>query len=342
VLVLGTEGIIAYGNQRAHELFGAALVGAGIEAVFAPMDRLESSMEEGRKGMEIVDRRTGEPRQIGYRLSVLEHGPAGPERFVLVCQDITEARRLRLERDSLLQIAAVNDVLPSILHEIKNPLASIRSTVELLVEEAKDGPLREELHAVLTEIRRITLTLDGVGRFRHDLRSSKPHPIDQACLEALSVLQPPAREKGFRVVAEVPTLPLLAFDPGGIRAIVYNLFTNAMQACKPGNTITLKLQLQAGWLALEVADTGSGMSPEVLSRCQEIFFTTRAKGTGIGLALCASLAKSAGGTLEVNSIPGAGTQVVLRVPVEPVLSGGIHVESGRPESDPAATPDWNP
>ncbi len=342
ILVLGSEGMISYANIRAHELLGATLVGVPVEHVFAPIDHLWCSLDGGRQEMALTAPHTRRTMEVGFQLSVLEQGLMGPERFLLVFQDITETNRLRAERDRLLQIAAVGNVLPSILHEIKNPLASIRSSVELLVEETPDGTMREDLHAILNEIRRITLTLEGVGRIQHDLRSTRFHPIDQACLEAFAVLTAQGRDKGLDLKADVPALPLLPFDPAGFRALVFNLLTNAIQACRPGASIHLAVRLEGEALALTVTDTGKGMSPEVLARCRELFFTTRSKGTGIGLALCTSLAESAGGSLEVESAPDTGTRITVRIPTNPKPpEGGLHVQSGRSQPNPEAASVWH-
>lgn len=342
ILVLSAEGLIAYGNNRAHELLGEVLVGVPVEDALAPLDKLMGSLKAGRQELAVSAPRSRKAMEVGYKLTVLEQGPRGPERFLLTFQDITEINRLRAERDRLLQIAAVGEVLPAILHEIKNPLASIRSSVELLVEETEDGPLRADLHAVLNEIRRIALTLDGVGRIRHDLRAAKFHPIDQACLEAYTLLEAQGREKGIAMDAEIPSLPLLPFDPAGFRALVFNLLTNAIQACRPGDRISLRVRLHGEALDLSVSDTGPGMSPEVLARCKEIFFTTKPKGTGIGLALCASLAESAGGGLEVDSSPGSGTRILVHVPTTLTAPiGGFNVKSGRPQPDPETAAIWH-
>lgn len=342
ILVLGSEGMISYANGRAHDLLGATLVGVPVETVFTSIDHLWCSLEGGRQEMTLTAPHTRRSMEVGFQLSVLEQGLMGPERFLLVFQDITETNRLRAERDRLLQIAAVGEVLPSILHEIKNPLASIRSSVELLVEEATDGPLRDDLHAILNEIRRITLTLEGVGRIRHDLRAPRCHAIDQACLEAFAVLAAQARDRGVIMSAEVPSLPLLPFDPAGFRALVYNLLTNALQASRSGGEVKLAMALDGEALALHVTDTGKGMSPEVLARCQELFYTTKPKGTGIGLALCTTLAESAGGRLEIESAPEAGTRITVRIPTHSTPThGGAHVPSGRSQPNPEAASVWH-
>lgn len=334
ILLLGSEGLIAFANQRATQVFGEALVGRDVADVFAPLGALLEESARGRAQRVYVHPLTRQRVEIGYQLTPLNEELL---QHILIFQDITETNRLRDERDRLLQIAAISDVLPSILHELKNPLAATRTMMELLVEEAPPGTLREELHAVLTEIRRMSLLLDGVGRIQQDLRSPQYQPIDQACREAFTVLEAKARSKGVRTRQAIASLPLLLFDAPAFRAIVYNLADNAIQACSSGDEVSLQVRLDGRVLELVVADTGPGMAPDVRSHARELFFTTKKRGTGIGLALCSSLAESAGGTLTIDSAPGAGTRITVRVPIE-APTEAIHVESRGPQSDspPAA------
>ncbi len=331
VVVLGPDGVIAYANEFAHGILGAVLVGANIEDVLLPLEVLLAALGKERHEINTFMPSARKQRDIEYRIRTFTEELEDrnePLRYLLVFSDVTEGKILREERDRLLQLAAVGNVLPAILHEIKNPLASIRSTVELLVEENSNLPFSRELYAVLNEIRRITITMDGVGRLQQDLRSSRFHPVDQACIDALEVLHSQAGERGITLSHHVPALPLLPLDPSGFRALVYNLLTNAIQACRRGDSITMSVGMEGSVLSLGIEDTGRGMTPEVLARCQELFFTTKSNGTGIGLALCKTLVESTGGTLHVDSTPGEGTRIDIRVPLNlnpTPTPGGTHV-----------------
>lgn len=323
VLHVGADGRIRSANPRAAIVLGRRderLEGLDVADLLLPLHELvraeSGGQDEHRTSVERV-LADGRRQTLGFQSAAVpeEHGGG----FVVVFQDITSLRALRAERDRLLQIAAVGEVLPAILHELKNPLAAVRTTVELLVEEATEGSsLQTDLHAVLHEIRRLVLTLDGVGRFRQELRSSRPAPIDHAIREATLLLEPQAKARGVRLECRVPDLPLLQLDTSAVRAVVFNLVTNATHACAPGQ----RIEVRAGLLddgrsfQLVVEDDGCGMSPDVLARCRELFFTTKPRGTGIGLALCSTLADSAGGTLHVSSMHLHGTTVTLSVPLD--------------------------
>jgi signal transduction histidine kinase len=254
------------------------------------------------------------------RLGCAVSGPFDTGRgpcFAILFQDITAWEKLRLENERLLRLAAVGDVLPAILHELKNPLAALAMSLEVTIEELADGPLRADLHAILGEARRLRLTLDGVGSVGRHLESERYHAIDHACSDAFKVLSAKANAKGVKTIAEVRSLPLLPFDPAVMRGIVFNLVNNAIAACDEGDEISLRVGFSPGQASIQIVvrDTGAGMSPETRARCLEMFFTTKRNGSGIGLAVVNQAVRAVGGTLDVRSALGVGTAVSLALPL---------------------------
>jgi len=309
LVVSDADGVIRRANRRAAEVLDRdPLIGVAVAELLGPWPL----PRDGGRSERTLTRRDGSAVMVGLSASPLAGGAT-----VLVFQDITPWHRLREERDRLLQLAMVGEALPTILHELKNPLAALNAAVEILVEESAPGPVQDQLHAVLQEARRLRLGFDGVGAVGRRLRSPRFSAIDHACREAFRVLAIPARNAGVHTRCDVVDLPLLPLDPAVMRAIVFNLVTNAMHACAAGDTIALHGRLVASGLAfqLTVADTGSGMSAEVQRRCTELFFTTKRNGSGIGLALVQQAVTEAGGRLEIESVPGMGTCITALVPV---------------------------
>ncbi|MDJ0867652.1 MAG: ATP-binding protein [Myxococcota bacterium] len=322
LLVVGDDETIAYANPRAEELLGAALPLAGRAAagVLAPMDRLReiaaAAVRDDSRASVTIQRDGEAPKEIGIQLSEIDFGQ-GPATLI-VFQDISHFLRLQSERDHLLKLATVGEVLPSILHELKNPLASVTSAVELLVEEAPPGPFQNDLHAILTEVRRMKLGFEGIGIAGRALHSERHTAVDLALRHAVQVFHARAEQDGIELRCEVPDLPLLRLDDAVMRAIAFNLVNNALHACRRGDSVRVAAHLEAGGgrFALEVTDTGVGMSAETCARCTELFYTTKKSGSGIGLALCDSTLKAAGGELAIASELGAGTTMSARVPLE--------------------------
>ncbi|APR84909.1 Two-component sensor CbrA: intrcellular carbon:nitrogen balance [Minicystis rosea] len=258
--------------------------------------------------------------------SIMPKGPvSGDADDEIAGPDTSEVERLREERDRLLQIATVHEVLPSILHEVKNPLSAIAATAELLVEETDDENVRASAYAILHEARRMKLTLDGIGAVGRELRSRHHQAVDHAIREACAVLSTRAASLGITARCSVPDMPLLPLSTSVACALVYNLFTNAIQACPSGGSVELTARVTEDGRAfvLTVADTGVGMTREVLARCRALFFTTKPRGTGIGLSFCERAVTEAGGDMDITSLPGRGTRVTLRVPLETPAESGV-------------------
>jgi signal transduction histidine kinase len=330
VLVVGAGGTIEWSNRRAVEVLGLrpeSLDGTALGAILPQVAGylLEhpatgtaaagtAEAEERHRATHL--RPDGSRVELGWRAAPFSL-PGGEPATGLVFQDLTALEALREERDRLLQLAAVGEVLPAILHELKNPLAAVTTAVEVLLEEVPEGPVQSELHAILGEVRRMKLGFEGIGLLNHGLRRTRYQAVDLALVEAFRVLQPQFVAKGVEARCEVPSLPLLPFDAGSVRAILFNLLTNALHASSRGGVVTVRAELARGGRAfrLAVADTGSGMSAEVLARCRELFYTTKSNGSGVGLALCDSVVAHDGGELSIESAPGRGTTVTVALPL---------------------------
>lgn len=309
ILVADGDGRITFVNRRASEVLGRpaeSFLGAPAAGLFgADWDPAED--ERRAVGLRVGERQV----QLGFSVSTFEVDGA-PCRAISF-RDVSESVRVAQERDRLLQLAAVGDVMPTLLHEVRNPLAAIMATVELMIEEGPPDQ-RDALYAILSEARRIALQLDGVGGAGRSLASQRAHAIDHACREVCALLTSRAEKKRVSLRADIPDLPLLPLDASTVRALLFNLVTNSIHACRPGDTICVHVRLEGGGLEIAVIDTGEGMSARVHAACTDLFFTTKRTGSGIGLALCRQTVEEAKGELEIASVPAFGTSVTLRIP----------------------------
>lgn len=320
VLAGGPDGHICDANVGAAQILRIPLhelKRARIDDVLAPLDRLRAP-----EGPDAADRvelavtlRDGQRAVLGCSLSEVDGGQG--RGWVLLFQEISAIVELRRRHDRLLQLAAVGDSLPSVLHEIRNPLAAVTSMLEVLVEEA-EGSHQEDLHAVLWELRRIVLTLQGIGGLQSDLSAKSHEAVDIAIREACRVMSTTAERRGVNVRCEVPNLPLLPLKAAVLRGIVFNLIRNAIDACGSHGQVTLSAALapEGKGLTVSVQDDGCGMSEADLARCCDIFYTTKEHGSGIGLPICKQVVERVGGELHIRSARGEGTQVTVFVPIE--------------------------
>jgi signal transduction histidine kinase len=297
-------------NDRA-----AAVLGRTIDDLVAkPLDDvlgIPCLAEGGDRSEHTIVLDGDDKRTIGYSSSRVGH-----ERIV-VFQDLTRVVELRTQRDKLMRLAAIGEALPSLLHELKNPLAAIATAVEVMLEEVEQQDHQEMLHAVLSEVRRMKLGFDGISAVGRVLPSRRYAAIDYATREAARILEPRLRDHGVHFRFDVGDMPLLPLDPAVVRAIVFNFVTNALHACERGDAVTLRASLddRGRRFELSVVDTGRGMTPDVARKATQLFFTTKTSGSGIGLALCHRAVEEAGGNLEIRSVPGVGTNIFVSVPL---------------------------
>lgn len=260
----------------------------------------------------------GDPKRLQYQSRSLKPDCEDHETLqVLTVQDHTQITNQAKKRDLLLELTAIGDVLPAILHELKNPLASIMSLVEWVSEENRDTAVERGLQTVLAEVRRMKLGFEGLGAISRKLTSTRKQAVDYGMREACAILAPLFAREKLQFEVKIENLPLLPFDAGGIRGILFNLLNNAKQATKSGGRIVVRSGLMRQgtqfWFAVE--DSGVGMAADTLQRCTELFYTTKVSGSGIGLALCHAAVAQTQGELQVKSKEGQGTTVTVVLPI---------------------------
>lgn len=327
VVILDESGRIVVANERASALLDCRArecEGQRVEDILPTLDRaLErcGGLNGEVRGETAIRDSRGGKRIIGYAISevVPDNRLTDDWHYSVVFQDISDVAKLRTERDRLLKLATVGEVMPTILHELRNPIAAITTTVEVALEDMEPGPQQELLYAVLMEARRIDVSLQGLGAADRSLRSEKYAAIDHAIREAARIVEGRAVEAGVRFTVDVPSMPLLRFDPAAVRAVVFNLMNNATQFCRRGDSINVGariVRLPGGaTFEFHIDDSGCGMDEATLEKCTELFFSTRRSGSGIGLALCKKVTEEAGGRFHIESSEGEGTRVEISLPI---------------------------
>jgi two-component system NtrC family sensor kinase len=233
------------------------------------------------------------------------------ELLVAARRDLTAQERL----------AALGQLAGTIAHELGNPLNAVSGHVQLLARRA-DLPeaARAQVQIVNAEVQRMA---EVIRRFLDQARGFKPsaEPVQMEPLvdEALDLtLGTEARAK-IHVDREVlDGASVVRTDPGLVRHLLTNLVANAVDAMPNGGRLEVQARRDGQDVVLRVADTGSGMGPEVKRRIFEPFFTTKPSGTGtgLGLAICKEIARALRGRIDVESEPGRGSTFTVRFPAE--------------------------
>lgn len=216
--------------------------------------------------------------------------------------------------------AVLGEFAAGVAHEVRNPLATIRTSVQALAMRDEDPARRELRELVIDEIERINRVIEDLLAF------SRPRDPERSEVSARDLLRRLAALAGSMAAESRITLSVLGepdlrvlVDAGHAQQILMNLVLNAIQAMPAGGTLTLRAYRAADFACFAVADTGAGMSEDTAGKVMMPFFTTKAGGTGLGLAVSRQLAELNGGRLAITSAAGAGTTVTLCLPL---VAGG--------------------
>jgi two-component system sensor histidine kinase PilS (NtrC family) len=315
-------------NRAAEAITGrvaAEVVGApAAEVLQLPAEfaqRLDA--EPDHPGSRRADYRFRRPdgREIDLGLSGTAFLTAGLRTGVLFTfQDVTVLRRL--ERDARLQqrLAAVGEMAAGIAHEIRNPLASMSGSIQLLRQElALTEDQAQLLDIVLRESARLNQTIDHFLAYARPRRFNVARvDVRRAVHDTAMLLRNSADLRADHLVEEdVPADPVWCeADEGQVSQIVWNLATNALRAMPGGGTIRIGARgdHDGAGAVIEVRDEGVGMQEEELERIFQPFHSTFAAGTGLGMAIVHRIVSDYGGEIRVASKPGAGTTVTVWLP----------------------------
>lgn len=329
IVALRPDGELLFANRAAERLLGESGRGAGGREHPQVLDALIGDARPGREEISLDQRTLSIGRDILPAAS-------GAGDLVIVARDVTQERRHIDERREFDQqvfqldkLATVGELAMGAAHEIGNPLAGMKAVVQaLLLDPDLSAEVQEDLHRLESEIDRLTRFL---GSFRglaasREVRLS-PQPLAAAVDDMLFWIRKPARSAGVELATEIPDdLPPLAADPAQLRELLLNLFVNALQAMPDGGRLTVRALAQDHQVVIEVQDTGRGIAPELQPEIFKRFFTTRAGGSGLGLAVCRKVVEDHGGCIEVASRPGQ-TRFLVYWPVhQSGLASGKEVQ----------------
>jgi signal transduction histidine kinase len=241
--------------------------------------------------------------------------------FGRVAQAINQMadRRSALEATLRQQdrLAALGKVVAGVAHEIRNPLNSLRLTLELLLRRIQKGSATgEEVRAAIEEVDRLDAILARLLAFgRPELENRQVQDIRPLLERAVRVVQDQSQRKEIEVTVAGPERrPLTAdVDALAVEQVLINLLLNAIEASPVGGRVQVRAAAEQQALRIEVRDEGCGISEQVLDHIFDPYFTTKENGTGLGLAVSREIAGHHGGSLEVES-NGDGTTFVLRLP----------------------------
>ncbi|MET0402881.1 MAG: ATP-binding protein [Cystobacter sp.] len=253
------------------------------------------------------------PRTLGLTVTGLDD--TGREGTLIVFQDLTELRRAEEDLRRADRLAALGTLAAQLAHEIRNPLAAMRGSAQLLVSDPSQDPVSAKLvDVLLRESDRLSNLVEDFLRFARPPPPTK-QVVDLGALVEETVGMLRADPLARRVRVETALKPLrLPVDADQLRQVLINVVRNAFQAAE-GGRVRVSLEAEGAWARLLIWDSGGRIPAEHLSRIFEPFFSTREGGTGLGLSTAHSIVRAHGGNIRVSSSPEEGTAFLIQLPM---------------------------
>jgi len=235
---------------------------------------------------------------------------------------VLESRQSQYDQLALQteKLSALGRMAAGIAHEINNPLAGILLfSTNMLKKTPAEGPVKEGLEIIIQETIRCKTIIQGLLDFSRESEPKRiPAGINQVIEKGVAILENEFRLHHIQLEKKLSDqLPKILIDENQIEQILVNLLLNSIQAIGEQGVITIRTGLSPNHklITVEVSDTGCGILPEHLSKIFEPFFSTKPKGTGLGLAVTYGIVQKNEGHIQVESRPGQGTQIFLSFPV---------------------------
>ena len=325
VIVISQAGIVETINESFRRLTGLLSAEAG-----QPCAELHGDSEEFRA---LIARSLSAPEQpndyqgrlqsdTGRLLDVFSSPlRLGEEQrgLILIFVDVTEEVRAQTELQRNRALSAIGQMTAQIAHEIKNPLGSIRFAAEVLKRQPQGNGRDLETISVIERsvdhLAAIVAELSDYARPK-ELRKSALN-LNQLLDEIVPMVADRLAAKQMQIEKQyAPRLPPGQFDVTELKKLFLNLIINAIEASEPGKSIELRTNSDGnGKVVVEIVDHGVGMDAETLRRLFEPFYTTKEKGTGLGMAIARKITELHKGELTVRSRKGEGTIATVRLPV---------------------------
>ena len=356
------DGVLLFGEDgRAAMVSGAAtyflnrtekgMVGRTLEEIFAPGTALGDAVLWAYHGgdPQVVDRISLEDGRV-VQFS-LEHIGAGTGRAMgtlVRLRDMESAAQLEKELEVSRRLAAVGRLTAGVGHEVKNPINAMVVHLELLksklaaMDKVVSAGAQRHVDILAGEMQRLDRVVETLADFS---RPMEVHLAERSILDVIDgvveLTEAEMDENGVRILVDAPRDPLLVRVDGElIRQALLNLVLNGMQAMPEGGILRLASYRDKGDVVVEVTDAGDGITEDILPRIFDLYFTTKAKGSGIGLAMTYRIVQMHGGSMDVRSTTAEqaeaagsakGTVFTVRLPTSAAIEVRKRVGPSGPE-----------
>jgi two-component system sensor histidine kinase PilS (NtrC family) len=309
------SGNIILFNRAAENITGvdrAVAVGRMVRHIFPFIERLEM-----RRRLEEIVEFEDSVKVIGLSISGMQDAKGDMTGYIGIFQDLTELKKMAEVVRQKEKLAAIGEMSANMAHEIRNPLASMKSSMEMLRENAVSPEQKDRLMSIaLNEMDRLN------GIITEFLNYSRPMSLEvqdfdlKAIIEeTLELLQSGEHSSSpVTITKDIPGPVSIKGDRQKLQQVFWNLYINALDAMPGGGELNVGVTDNNDLVRITFRDTGTGISKEDLEKVFFPFFTTKKKGTGLGLSIAYRIIEKHNGSILINSSLGEGTQFDIVLP----------------------------
>ncbi len=344
LLTTDSEGLVTSFNPEAERITGrkaAWVLGRDVEDVLPGVREVAIGGRprpdaHGRARM-LFPQADGSQLHLGVAGYILRDAEGAPSGHVVIFQDVTDVVAMEAELRRSERLAAVGELSASIAHEIRNPLAAISGSIQILRRASPEGGEAGEAGRLMDIVLRET---DRLNRLITDfLLYARPGPLQldavtlEECVEETLEMLETSAPQGVRIEVNVPAGLAVRADAAQLRQVLWNLALNGCQAMPEGGRLAIRAEALAeppqdgsagsrngqeegksAWVDVTVQDQGAGIPPDAMDHVFEPFFTTKQGGTGLGLATVHRIVQEHGGSIRVETGADRGTSFRIRLP----------------------------
>jgi two-component system NtrC family sensor kinase len=337
--VVNRDDRIVRWNRRLEELYGIRhehAVARRLDEIFEPgfLEVLRAARRESPEGaafyrVPLVTRHDGaRPLLVNVATTPLRDSDGAIAGTIVIIEDISARVQLEEQLQISEKMASIGLLAAGVAHEVNTPLTGISSFTQMLLQGAEpDDPRTKVLEKIERQTFRAAKIVNGLLNLARPAQTdSSAVDVNAVINDVLALLEHQLRTGRIQVRKELSATPLLVQGiEYKLQQVFLNLFLNARDAMPRGGWLTIVTRDGDAGTAIEIADTGSGIPPEQLSRIYDPFFTTKeiGKGTGLGLSITYGIVQEHGGTITCDSSLGQGTRFVLSLPVASSKSGAV-------------------
>jgi two-component system sensor histidine kinase HydH len=324
LVALDPDGVVAAVNPAACDLLGQPmprLVGqSAAGALPAPLAALARRLgpDQARLETELsCPTADGQDLPLAINAAWIADAEGNDAGKILLLKDLSEVRALEAAVKRSERLAAIGRLAGGVAHEIRNPLSSLKGFATYFKQRSPGRPEDEKIATIMIgEVDRLDRVVGQLLELSRPVAvSPTPLPVRSVIEGAVAVVRPRAAEAGIKLeVAPSGDAPPVPMDPERMHQVLLNLLINAIEAMEGGGRVQVSVNTVENGIEIQVGDSGPGIAPQELGHVFDPYFTTKSTGTGLGLAIVHNIIEAHGGTVAIDSRPGAGTTVRLRLP----------------------------